>query len=274
MPRHFPEQFCFRRMFMTTQFPKSHGRYDDLTVIKGIGQSRQQWLRERLGIKTYGDMAALLAEDVYASLKEDGQIIALTDIESWIEQAGRLVSDTPTSPHQKVRTKGWQPFGSFVIEFQENKRTGEKRTSAHHVEADRTEIWAGVEQRQLCQWMTQQLGEQWSEEADGFTLREDQTMPEATAEQPMTTEGQPMAANIPQPVITADERLQQILAKVARFKTPVAAPLPAASSTKMPQPAAVTTTQPSEPETKTPTGFSPELQAVLKKAQALRARKM
>ena len=54
---------------MATQRPKHEG-YDDLTTIKGIGRSRQKWLREQLDVQTYNDMAALSAEDFVAKYEE------------------------------------------------------------------------------------------------------------------------------------------------------------------------------------------------------------
>lgn len=41
-------------------------RYDDLTKISGIGAARQQWLARSFGVRTYADLAALLADEIEA----------------------------------------------------------------------------------------------------------------------------------------------------------------------------------------------------------------
>lgn len=251
---------------MATQHPK-HEAYDDLTTIKGIGRSRQQWLREQLDVQTYNDMAALSAEDVYGKLKDDGQIISLTDIESWIEQARQMETAVSSTPTLKVKSKNWQPFGSFVVEFQQNIRTGERRTSAHHVEADRSEIWAGVEQRNLCQWMTKHLGDQ---QPDQQTANAAAPITESQVEQAdaATAHAVPQSVRPPEnvsPVIpSTSDRIQQILAKANALKE--ASPKPASNS---PVVTRTTEAKTSAPESKLTAGFSPALQNALKKAQGL-----
>lgn len=249
--------------------------YDDLTTIKGIGRSRQQWLREQLDVKTYNDMASLLAEDVYAKLKDDGQIISLGDIESWIAQAHDLQAAASATTASKVRAKGWQPFGSFVIEFQENTRTGERRTSAHHVEADRTEIWAGVEQHNLCRWITRQLGDNQTDE-----LKATDSLPEmeaqveqvatlATPSAPIAVQLQSIQSSTPSAPVTpsTSDRLQQILAKANALKSVL--PKSASNIPPVHTPTAKTLVTSS----KQAGGFSSGLQDALRKAQQLASRR-
>lgn len=62
---------------------------------------------------------------------------------------------------------GWKPFASFVVEYQERTVEGqaiEYRTTAHHMEADTSTNWPGIERQQHCHWMLEQLGDRISEE--------------------------------------------------------------------------------------------------------------
>jgi predicted flap endonuclease-1-like 5' DNA nuclease len=138
---------------------------DDLTVIKGIGPARQQWLRGSLGVRTYRDLAALSTDEIESYLKAEGQIVSRSDIEQWIARAQELAAaadlssgrvDSPTSEGE------WQPFASFVVEFQARevkRRAEEQRTTIHHMEADKGEAWPGIEGERLCQWMLEQVSE-------------------------------------------------------------------------------------------------------------------
>lgn len=63
---------------------------DDLTVIRGIGMSRQTWFRQTYGVQTYRDLAALDASDIALRLQAEGKPAFREQIESWLEQATRL----------------------------------------------------------------------------------------------------------------------------------------------------------------------------------------
>ena len=65
----------------------SDKKYDDLTVIKGIGPARQRWLRESLNIVTFADLAALSVDEIESRLKADKQIASQNKIKAWIAQA-------------------------------------------------------------------------------------------------------------------------------------------------------------------------------------------
>jgi len=152
-------------------------RDDDLTAIKGIGSARQQWLRESLNIRTFQDLAARSVDEIESRLKAAGQIASRSKIAHWIVQAQRLATAEP-APQTRMRPadskvrvinsppgekgNGWRPFASFVVEFQTRQvegRAAEQQTAIHYMEADRGETWPGIEARQLCQWMLDQIGE-------------------------------------------------------------------------------------------------------------------
>jgi len=149
--------------------------YDDLCTIRGIGPARQRWLRNSFSIRTYQDLAGLPVDQIESQLKADGQIVSRNAIEQWraeaLELAGRAAehSSSEQDPRAKpanqvansiAREDGWEPFASFVIEFQARRAEGkiqETRTAIHHMENDTDTHWPGIESRQVCQWMVKQL---------------------------------------------------------------------------------------------------------------------
>lgn len=156
---------------------------DDLTAIKGIGPARQRWLKESLNVHSYRDLAAVPVEEMESQLKAEGQVVSRGEIDSWVAQAQELAlaADPPargveladTEVGRKAgspaRERGWQPFASFVVEFQAREPKGraeERRTTVHHMEADRSEAWPGIEGERLCQWMLGQLTKETQRETE------------------------------------------------------------------------------------------------------------
>ncbi len=137
--------------------PSLPNQPDDLTVIKGIKESRQHWLRETFHIRTYGDLAALSADKIHAQLPV-GQIISRQQIEAWIQQARHLSS--ASQPHLQLPKQegGWQPYASFVVEFQKRENHPEEtRTRIHYMEADKDATWPNAETQALGAWIATQL---------------------------------------------------------------------------------------------------------------------
>lgn len=139
--------------------------YDDLTVIKGIGDATQQWLRERLNVRRYHDFTAMSAEEIETRMKAEGRIASRSKIEAWLAQAQGLAAaaqpvatDKPTG----LQTETWKTIATFVTVFEQGGSDGQVqfRTEAHHMEADKTQRWSGIEPAQLGQWITEQLGPQ------------------------------------------------------------------------------------------------------------------
>lgn len=132
-------------------------KYDDLTSIKGIGSTRQEWFRNKLGVHTYQHLAALAPEKILSQLKSEGMIASQGEVERWISQAHRLAEHKENSS-----PSDWKPFASFVVEFQSREgKNGSKElcTTVQHMEADKEEIWTGIETERLCQWMRDQVGQ-------------------------------------------------------------------------------------------------------------------
>ena len=128
---------------------------NDLTVIKGIGTARQEWLRNRLGIRTYQNLIDLPQAEIISKLKSDGQIVSRAEVEMWVAQARSLaVAEAPVNPGE------WEPFASFVVEFQvrqEKNSSKEYCTVAQHMESDVEQKWLGIELELLCRWMRERV---------------------------------------------------------------------------------------------------------------------
>lgn len=162
--------------------------FDNLTVIKGIGAKTQKWLRQSFKIHTFGDLAALSADEVESQFKAEGRIISRNVLDEWIAQAGRAAEElaaihSPASrgteilqskPDPKAANsdtayklqvehrpakKDWKPVASFVVEFQHRSANGqtEQRTTVHHMEDDKDVAWSGIEREQLQRWMLERL---------------------------------------------------------------------------------------------------------------------
>lgn len=139
---------------------------DDLTRIKGIGAARQAWLQENLGIRTYADLAAIPADEIETALRADGRFAARDSIEEWVAAAKKLAVEseqaTAVSQRDAHQFATWQPFASFVVEFQERKLAGqpkEQRTKVHYMETDAEKVWPGLAHADLSAWVKQQVGE-------------------------------------------------------------------------------------------------------------------
>jgi hypothetical protein len=184
--------------------PESHSTgYDDLRKVKGIGQAREQWLRDTFNVRTFHDLAALSPDEVELRLKAEGQIVSRHTIEKWISEARRLDSEAerpalPTGEKKKPTAReGWKPFASFVVEFQEREtETGTSRqTVVHHMEADKSKTWHGIEYRDISDWIAEQLGKEAAEPAASPAV----------------------AQGFPGPEMMFSERLQEVLVKAERL---------------------------------------------------------
>jgi hypothetical protein len=161
---------------------------DDLTKITGIGPARQSWLAEVFGARTYDDLAALSADDIKAQLKAESKPYSRGEIDLWPPKAAELAAKAkmgvesdceqaepkPThSPSEKVRPEAkvpipatreeqWRQIAFFNVEFQERRVKGreiERRTRVNYHETDQEVVWPGFQGEQICQWITERLGD-------------------------------------------------------------------------------------------------------------------
>ncbi len=147
---------------------------DDLTAIKGIGEARQNWLREVLEVGTYRDLAALPGGEAVAALKAAGHRVTLPEMEAWIEAAGALVADPPADPEKremgrpaasaeaKSRPGGgeWRSIAEFIVDFQQQTMAGGeilRRTKVHRMADGKENIWREFAAGEMEQWMAAHL---------------------------------------------------------------------------------------------------------------------
>lgn len=175
--------------------------YDDLTVIQGIGEARQNWIRDSFDVRTYADLAALSVDEIAAQLKKDHKLVAAGVIEDWIAQANQLA-------RQAGEQGKWTVLATFVVVFEDDGAENH-RTMVHHMESDRTEQWTGSEPHKVGDWISAQLGTKL------------QKPPEITPE-PVQEPEPIVPENLTPPArqITSHDRLQELLAKLDALKTP------------------------------------------------------
>lgn len=138
---------------MTNVTNKHHSEPEDLTVISGIGKSRQQWLRKNFDVRTLADLANLSANDLETQLKANGRVISRDQIESWLEQARQLTSH-PNAADVAIQ---------FVVHFHQHRDENDVihyQTKVRHTEADKSAEWPGIELTQLSAWMMEALNPQ------------------------------------------------------------------------------------------------------------------
>ncbi|MBK8905967.1 MAG: hypothetical protein IPM53_32610 [Anaerolineaceae bacterium] len=153
------------------------GNYDDLTVIKYIGPKMQSWLREKLRVRTYQDLAALSVNQIQSQLSTDKKTVARNNIEEWIKQAKELAVETRAEDEgilsavesadfaegrlgRPKRANDWEEYASFVIYFEAREINGErqKRIKVFHIEEDKSKVWSELTAENFL-WMLDQAGE-------------------------------------------------------------------------------------------------------------------
>src|SRR5690606_27306364 len=120
----------------------------DLTLISGIGPSRQQMLRDLLAIESIADLADHSAADLEARLKAADQHIPRSQIKAWIDQARSLVAESAETGDE------WQAIQAFVVTFEE-KTGGQRRVRVRHEATGTEQIWQGQNLRAAATWMAQ-----------------------------------------------------------------------------------------------------------------------
>lgn len=164
---------------------------DDLTRIKGIGLTRQEWLRNAFKVFTFADLAALTPEQIERQLKAERQIASRGEIAAWINKAQELAGGSPSAGAATAvssvaskqgneqaeectvvaATADWQASARFVVEFQTtvDEAIGAReqiyRTVASHLDLATDHLlgsksWSGLQSEPLCTWMLEQVEQQ------------------------------------------------------------------------------------------------------------------
>lgn len=148
--------------------PSPPGVSDDLTRIKGIKDTRQQLLRDALGIRSFGDLASASPERIFAAFRAQAQPISRATIEQWIEQA-RILMTAPGDQSDDeapliANPQEWRALAQFGIIIQQRTTVDgvqEYRTNAYHQEADEDQHWAGVALSDVLGWIDERIDPAW-----------------------------------------------------------------------------------------------------------------
>lgn len=198
---------------MTDQPARSSRPGDELTRIKGIKEARQQLLRDKLGIRTFRDLANASPEVILSLFRAENHPVSRSTVEMWIQEAALLASaDIPLVSEQTLPPPAndeWHAFALFVVEFQERTTldgTVERRINAHHMETDHNAVWVGTDCQPIAPWIASELGEH-------------NIAPEPSLSELVGTTTTLTTSNAEAPSV--DERLERLLATVQRLNPTV-----------------------------------------------------
>jgi hypothetical protein len=138
---------------------------DDLTLIKGIGQVRQQWLREHLHVHRFQQLAALDPVEVEKLLSQEKAASSVKEIARWIKEAGELALQAPALP-ANGNGHDCKSLATFIVDYltyssEDGGQQFKTLVTQMDVETDTaiSEEWVSLEQRKPCEWMQQRLEE-------------------------------------------------------------------------------------------------------------------
>lgn len=199
---------------------------DDLTRIRGIGPVRQAWLRERLGIRSFADLAVLDAERARLALLGRPSAPSAEEISRWIRDARKFtgrkqsVSDS-NGGEVAAASRDWTSMSTFIIDFLIQDKPGQAhafKTLAEQMESDapsnqaRAE-WKGIETRAPNVWMLERLRA--TLEARGLSAA-------ALEAASLTTEPSALAQDAGSPVSKLDPSVNLDTTAHSRFRDPAA----------------------------------------------------
>ncbi len=134
---------------------------EDLTVIKGIGKVRQQWLREHLDVRRLTDLAHLDAAWVEEKMSQERMPPSRAEISRWIEEAALLAGteDTlPAAPTGNPEEPGAQDVVKrFLITVRGQSHPADIIISHTEDSAHQAEEWLGHDIEQALAWLRTQL---------------------------------------------------------------------------------------------------------------------
>ncbi|MCP5095063.1 MAG: hypothetical protein GY943_05895 [Chloroflexi bacterium] len=204
-------------------------KFDDLTVLTGIGEERQAFIRKHLDVYTYQDLASLSAEEIAAAFKAGGKRIPLKVIIQFLKETELEAQEAA----QANNTDEWEWLDkSFVVEFRvskENDDINNRQSRIYFVKVDKHGVWLDNGEKtpvvkkgnELYAWMLEQLGETvetWEDPEEASILKtifEDQ--PEESKE-PLEESIEEPATIVAHPTI---DRLEQIEIREIRILDPL-----------------------------------------------------
>lgn len=117
--------------------------------IQGLEPAMLLWLREAFQVFTVEDLAQLSVNQIFFRLQDEEVAISRRQVETWIFQAKELT---------KVHSP-WKTFSTFVVSLQ-SRQIGnhiDQRTVAYYLEADKRQVWPGIECKGVCNMILDQL---------------------------------------------------------------------------------------------------------------------
>ncbi len=89
--------------------------YDDLTVIKSVGEARQTFFRDAFNVKTYQDLATLSPDEIAPRLRG----VSPDMVGQWLTQAKELAAQASQQPMKlpHLNEDEWEWLKAFVVEF-------------------------------------------------------------------------------------------------------------------------------------------------------------
>lgn len=154
-----------------------------LRQIRGIGITKQQWLRGLAGIRTLEDLAAASAEDLATRLQAGGHPVSQSELADWIAQAQALLtlaasdrpsaptsepSPPPSSPDFRLPTSGvltsdlptdWVSVAAFTIDVHQ-RSVGDRleyRTLIQSSDGTLAQAWDGLQLETALSWVQEQV---------------------------------------------------------------------------------------------------------------------
>ena len=105
---------------------------DELTVIKGMGPLLAEWFRTSLGVRTFGDLAALSQQRIDALAKQQRRRFPTTRIRNILAQARKLARATAAQPKKREasmvdRRRGGPESKSSGSDWQDRKSVVRER---------------------------------------------------------------------------------------------------------------------------------------------------
>lgn len=138
----------------------SEQEYDDLTLVKGIGEKRQTWLREKMHVYRLMDLAAISANTLQKRLQEIGQPVSMKTVNEWIEHARKLSQKTVPLQAQasEVTSEFRRHYATFTVELLLGEDNNVRRTRVSYVQNKLEETWAGWDEPRLVNFIVRCAG--------------------------------------------------------------------------------------------------------------------
>lgn len=139
---------------------------DDLTIIKGIGKVRQQWLRDHLQVQRLADLAALDPAIIEKEIAHEHMPVSLTEITRWVDEAAFLSDTEQPAASEPVDTETAETRSTTAdnVSADENTEAANRGVSieinvTQQSNAEKTAHWQGDDLNDAVNWLQTVLAE-------------------------------------------------------------------------------------------------------------------